>query len=278
MNRTGNVQWTWVKAHAGFLLNECADMLATKGVRNETPPANVQYLHPISEDTDFEEYVFADGEIPPVPSNWTGEVPPPQVYTMGNSSAPVPEPVTAPATSTALPSTSPFAVVLSDDDTEEETISWPQPAEDVPTIKEKGPAQALPTIVPLPTPKPLPRSKPTWWSEAWEMLDGIQSEDARIGYLTPMSGEEFRYKCESDVQAIDLYYSRSLIDSDTGESRLATEQDDENQVIAGVLWSDEAITMSAVYGKGSDPNGLHFHHLKRMFECVTNGRGLTLHT
>jgi hypothetical protein len=44
------VQWTWAKAHAGFILNECADMLATNVVKNETPPASVQYLHPINED------------------------------------------------------------------------------------------------------------------------------------------------------------------------------------------------------------------------------------
>jgi hypothetical protein len=71
------------------------------------------------------------------------------------------------------------------------------------------------------------------------MLDGIQSEDMRFGYLTPMSREEFRYRCASDVHAIDLYCTRSIIDPITGESRLATEQDDENQVVGGVLWSDE---------------------------------------
>jgi hypothetical protein len=54
------VQWPWVKAHAGFLLNECADMLATKGVLNETPPASVQFLHPTNEYTDVKEYVFPD--------------------------------------------------------------------------------------------------------------------------------------------------------------------------------------------------------------------------
>jgi hypothetical protein len=184
-----------------------------------------------------------------------------------------------------LPPTSPFAVMVSDDgetEPEPESDSWPQPQSpsdsDVSVGKERGPGQAFSTIVSLPTPEPLPRPKPTWWSEAWEMLDGIQSEDMRIGYLTPMSGEEFRYKCESDVHAIDLCRTRSVIDPITGESRLATEQDDENRVVGGVMWSDEAITMSADYGKGSNPNGMHIHHLKRMLECVPNGRGLTLHT
>jgi hypothetical protein len=36
--------------------------------------------------------------------------------------------------------------------------------------------------------------------------------------------------------------------------------------------------MSAAYGKGSNTNGIHLHHLKRMLECIPNSRGLTLHT
>jgi hypothetical protein len=51
-----------VKGHNGYLLNECADALATKGVNNETPFSNAQYLHPINEDTDFGTCVLKDGE------------------------------------------------------------------------------------------------------------------------------------------------------------------------------------------------------------------------
>jgi hypothetical protein len=35
---------------------------------------------------------------------------------------------------------------------------------------------------------------------------------------------------------------------------------------------------SFLLGKGTDPNEMHLHHLKRMLDCVPNGRGLTLHT
>jgi hypothetical protein len=93
-----------------------------------------------------------------------------------------------------------------------------------------------------------------------------------------MSGEEFRYKCESYIHAIDQYCSRSLIDPVTGESRTAEEQDNENQLVAGVMWSDEAITLSAVTGKGCDPYERHLHHLKKMLEVCPTGRGPTLHT
>jgi hypothetical protein len=161
-----------------------------------------------------------------------------------------------------------------------ESDSWPTPIDEGSDVEKKGPAQLFPTIVSFqpPEPEPLPRPKPTWWSDAWEMLDGMESESPLCQYMIPMSGEAFRHKCESDIHAIDLYCSRSVIDPVTGESRLANEQDDENQVVGGVMWSDEAITMSAVCRKGQDPFEIDLHHLKKMLEVVPNGRRITLHT
>jgi hypothetical protein len=92
-----------------------------------------------------------------------------------------------------------------------------------------------------------------------------------------MSGEEFRLKCESDVHASDLYCSRSVLDPVTGESRLAEERD-ENQVVAGLMWSDEAITMSAVCAKGRSLDGLFLLHLKRMLDASPSNGAFTLHT
>jgi hypothetical protein len=34
--RTERVQFTWVKAHSGILLNECGDQLATRGVKGSS--------------------------------------------------------------------------------------------------------------------------------------------------------------------------------------------------------------------------------------------------
>jgi ribonuclease HI len=51
-----------VNGHSGILLNECADMLATKGVNNEQPPALVQFLVPMGEDTNAKVYELRDGE------------------------------------------------------------------------------------------------------------------------------------------------------------------------------------------------------------------------
>jgi hypothetical protein len=52
-----------VKAQSDILLNECADMLATKGVNNEESPNRTrQVLVPIKDDTDYSEYELALGE------------------------------------------------------------------------------------------------------------------------------------------------------------------------------------------------------------------------
>jgi ribonuclease HI len=41
------IEWSWVKVYRGILLNECADMVATKGVKNEQPPAIAQFAVPM---------------------------------------------------------------------------------------------------------------------------------------------------------------------------------------------------------------------------------------
>jgi ribonuclease HI len=60
------VEWSWVRAHNGTLLDECADTSATKGVMNEPRQEPAQILVPINEDTDSEEYVTQDGEDTPL--------------------------------------------------------------------------------------------------------------------------------------------------------------------------------------------------------------------
>jgi hypothetical protein len=169
----------------------------------------------------------------------------------------------------------------SEDTSEEESSNpWPPPATTPESSDEKGPAQLFPTIVSLPTPPaaPVQQEKPLWWTEAWEMLDGIESVDPRIGYVEPVDGEHFLAECESDIHAIDNYCSRTVFDTASGEGRLAQESDDMYQTVCGVIWSDEVITFSSIGGKGADPNERYLHHLKCMLQVVPNGRGLTLHT
>jgi ribonuclease HI len=66
VNRMRRVEWSWVKAHNGRLLNECADMLATKGVRGEPRSCPVATVRVAGEDVDSTEYVLQDGEETPV--------------------------------------------------------------------------------------------------------------------------------------------------------------------------------------------------------------------
>jgi hypothetical protein len=180
-----------------------------------------------------------------------------------------------PAEETAPPE-APLDVLFSADVSESEPESQSDAQTREPNTDDETHVQ-VPTIVSLPTPEPLPKQKPQWWSEAWDMLDGIQSESRFWPYLVPMSGAELRLKCESDIHAIDVYCSRSILDPNTGESRMANEQDEENQVVTGVMWSDEAITMSAVYGKSRDPNDMFVAHLKKMLDLCPAGHVLTLH-
>jgi ribonuclease HI len=69
VQRMKRVEWSWMKAHNGRLLNECADTLATKGVKNEPRSSPAQFVRVVGEDTDKEIYVLRDGEETPLVSD-----------------------------------------------------------------------------------------------------------------------------------------------------------------------------------------------------------------
>jgi ribonuclease HI len=57
--RHARIEWQCVKAHSGILLSECADVLARRGVDKDGLPDNTpQFMVPMREDTDSEEYVL----------------------------------------------------------------------------------------------------------------------------------------------------------------------------------------------------------------------------
>jgi ribonuclease HI len=66
VGRMRRVEWSWVKAHNGRLLNECADTLATKGVRNEDRSCPVETVRVAGENVDNTVYELQDGEETPV--------------------------------------------------------------------------------------------------------------------------------------------------------------------------------------------------------------------
>jgi ribonuclease HI len=62
VDRMRRVEWSWVKAHNGRLLNECADVLATKGVYNEQRRCPVETVRVRGEDSDHTVYELMEGE------------------------------------------------------------------------------------------------------------------------------------------------------------------------------------------------------------------------
>jgi hypothetical protein len=78
--RHTRIQWAWLKAHSGLLLNECADVLATRGIFNK-PHQNYphQVMVPAGEDTDSMEYTLENGEETPS-ENWKKGYPPERTY------------------------------------------------------------------------------------------------------------------------------------------------------------------------------------------------------
>jgi hypothetical protein len=153
VGRMRKIEWWWMKAHSGILLNECADMLATKGVKNEEQPALVQYLTPVGEDTNARVYEIKEGEATPMDRS-RGEEKPERTYVMKDgdnladylASAP-PSGGDSVGISTVVSAV--VSDVVSDDISElEESNKPPMPIDD----------SAQPEV---------PRAKPEWWTAAW---------------------------------------------------------------------------------------------------------------
>jgi ribonuclease HI len=86
VNRMRRVEWSWVKAHNGRLLNECADMLAMRGVHNEPRPCPVSTIRVSGEDSDHTVYELLDGEETPVVGKEGEEYPLGRTYVLKASS------------------------------------------------------------------------------------------------------------------------------------------------------------------------------------------------
>jgi ribonuclease HI len=73
--RHSRIEWSWVKEHSGILLNECADVLATRGIFNQTPPNGTpQTVTSPVENTVNEEYSIEDGKET-LHADWKAEHP-----------------------------------------------------------------------------------------------------------------------------------------------------------------------------------------------------------
>jgi hypothetical protein len=187
------IEWTWVKGHSGYLLNECADVFATKGVNNEQPPSNAQFAHPISEDTDSEVYEFREVEDSNVGASLNGDYIPEKTHVMKGTedqSPPIAPSVEQPE---SLPN--PWTVVIEQSDSPE------IPHED---DDDEGRVEAGTVRFHVESPAPTPLAKPDWWTAAWQKLEQSPSPRHAFQKLQPMAPALFRTEAGTNVDAIDL--------------------------------------------------------------------------
>jgi hypothetical protein len=209
--RMRRIEWTWVKAHNGYVLNECADMLATKGVNNETPFSNVQYIHPINEDVDFQTYEFHEGEESSVGSNRKGDDGPAETSVMKDgdnlpqylSSSSSPDPTPWPYAPASAQVSAPMTDVPSDDKSDGPSDipvsdSLPQAANTDDEGHVEGGTVRFNSIPISPRHDGV---RPDRWSLAWERLNGILMRTDSP--LLPVSPKDFRETVDTDVYMAD---------------------------------------------------------------------------
>jgi hypothetical protein len=250
-------------------------------VSNETPFANVQYLHPINEDTDFETHVFKEGEATKSPTSWDGDEKPESAWMQkGNGRVFL--------SSTASPDTSawPSAVasdVASDNESEIEIESdtQPQPPESGDEVRSKhsfisafdhGFRPPAP-----PPPEPVIPARPSWWAAPWEKLE----QEALPGTLLipqVLCPLQFKELATSDIRAIDMYRSETEIDPVTGEKITGREGYDLFHGVTGVVSSDEYVTLSRSVGYNCNDENMLLANAAAMMSLVPQGQLLALHT
>jgi hypothetical protein len=149
-----------VTAHSGLLLNECADLLATRGIFNQAPPNGTpQTVTVVGEDTVNEEYTIQDRDET-LDTDWKADHPPARTVLCRDGDVLSIRPPTPDALSESAfrhmaehPATSLFAhrtpAAVPDSESEPESDTRPQAPED------EGPRPPVQTIAP-PTNQPKP--------------------------------------------------------------------------------------------------------------------------
>jgi hypothetical protein len=230
-----------VKAHSGILLNECADILATKGVMNEPSHGLVQYVVPVGEDTDNHEYLLKDGEETPM-DDWRGEEKPDRTYVMKDGDNLFGCLVSAPPSDDSDSDVVPDAV---SDSEPEESDTQPQPPshpEDENVIDSR-----VTYIGSVHSQQAARRQEPEWWTEASDHSWGVALPP--IDVIQPACPKEFREEVSSDIFAFDQQGCQTQRDS-SGPMVGPSEENELIGGIVGVLWNDHYATMTRYCGQG----------------------------
>jgi hypothetical protein len=183
----------------------------TKGVNNETPFSDVQYLHPINEDVDSEKYEFGEGELRKMDSNWKGDDRPETTYTMKSednhvqsqflSSTASPDTTPSPSAPVSAQISGAVTDVPSDNESkiEESECSFPQPPESGDERRFTGgfPARAA-------EPEPVIPAKPAR-GHAWSRLKQESTPGNAYLVYSALCPAQDMEEVLREVMAIDQY-------------------------------------------------------------------------
>jgi hypothetical protein len=257
------IEWTWVKGHSGYLLNECAGLLATKGVNNETPYSNAQYLHPINEDTDSETYIIRDGE---------GDEKPQCTYVMkdgGNLQEYLsrdPTPYSTPEPSAAV--SVPVSDVPDQSEIEDDEPQWPQPQED--------PDGRTARVCSFSEPRPHQGTRPDSWSPAWETLNGcLMRVDSP---LLPVPPKDFKEAVQTDVWMVDQIGTQSRTVPVTGLEVGPESVPSLFSVVTGCVWNTQYATLIKYGKEGESPNTMILEQLALAVSLIPAGKDMRYDT
>jgi ribonuclease HI len=301
VGRMRRVEWSWVKAHNGRLLNECADTLATKGVRNEPRPCPVATVRVAGEDTDETVYELRDGEETPTAGKDGAGYPTGRTYVLKAHAAD--DPFRADKQSSQVqdetleqrieenlqeirdlstPRVPEIVRPLGQTDSEDENV-FPMPEEpqessspqyetgDAVVQKAQRVAQFWTEQVEWET-----RPKPEWWSQTWEELAEVRRADSsRIPTGSP---KEFKECIVDDVFAMDTAIMQ-LREADDSDAIIDASVDpDLINVASAGIWNEHGSTLLRKCDRGHDLNDLTLSLFKDVLLLTPDNRTLTYAT
>jgi hypothetical protein len=217
----------------------------------------VTFVRILGEDTDVETYELRDGEETPVVDEYDGVYPVGRTFVQKDG-----------------PNTMVHFLSESDSPTKVQSESEVSDAWVTPPKDEYDP---IPHRSPVSAPDPVPRAKPEWWTPVWDRLSETISSRG-FGVEEPMCPLQFREECGADVTAIDQYGTRLAYDSDTGGEIKAGEDNDLTEVVVGVVWSDNQLTMTRVGDQRVDSHDLYRRNLRAMMEMCPESGEITVFT
>jgi hypothetical protein len=269
----------FTEGHNGRLLNECADMLATRGVHNEPRPCPVSTIRVSGEDSDCTEYVLLDGEETPVVGKEGEGYPLGRTYVLKASSEERPFSVGPSSTQGPTENVEQTieenlretldlstrdaleSVQVQSPEVPEEDESFPIPEESNESSSpqwETGEAASMKICrmmkflmerVEWET-----RPKPEWWSPAWDELAEARNADG--SWIPTGSPKEFKEGITDEVFALDDSTLELRTDESTGERIDASIDPELINVAAAVVWNPRGATMVRKCDRGQDINDL----------------------